>query len=388
MSRSVVGLVLVVSLLALPAAAEDERATDATAGDLVTLPAGMVVNRDYFAYGERVEISGTVNGDVYAAGGQILVDGTVNGDLLAAGGAITISGTVSQDARIAGGQIAINGPIGRSLTVAGGNVDVNDSALVGRSVVAAGGRVRVAAPVAADAKIAAGSVTVSNAVKGNLHAVTGDLRLTSKAAIAGDLTYWSQTDASIDPGATVAGVVTRKALPEHVGPKPGTLFAAVAGLLVLVKLVSFVSTLVLGLLFLYVLPRYTGSAVAVLRQRPWASLGIGFIAFVVTPAAAGILLITVLGAPLGLSVAALYLVALYVVRVFAIVWVGTAVFAWMGKQVRPVWALVIGLVLYAIATLIPFIGWFVTFLVILFGLGASLLADRALYLTAKERATV
>lgn len=387
MNPIVVGLVMLASLFARPAWAQDEH-SNAAEREVVILPADVVINRDYFAYGERVEISGTVNGDVYAAGGQILVDGTINGDLLAAGGAITISGTVSQDARIAGGQIAINGPIGRSLTVAGGNVDLNDSAAVGRSVVAAGGRVRVSAPVAADAKIAAGSVTVSNAVKGDLHAATGDLRLTSRAAIAGNLTYWSQTEASIDPGATVAGVVTRKTLPEHVGPKPGTLFAAVAGLLVLAKLVSVASTLVLGLLFLYVLPRYTGSAVAVLRQRPWASLGIGFIAFVVTPAAAGILLITVLGAPLGLLVAALYLVALYVVRVFAIVWVGTAVFAWMGKQVRPVWALVIGLVLYAIATLIPFIGWFVAFLVILFGLGASLLADRALYLTAKERATV
>ena len=51
-----------------------------------SVPAGEVINRDYFAYGESVEISGTVNGDVYAVGGQVLVDGTINGDLLAAAG--------------------------------------------------------------------------------------------------------------------------------------------------------------------------------------------------------------------------------------------------------------------------------------------------------------
>jgi uncharacterized membrane protein len=56
----------------------------------------------------------------------------------------------------------------------------------------------------------------------------------------------------------------------------------------------------------------------------------------------------------------------------------------MGKQVRPVWALVIGLVVYSIATLVPFIGWWVTWLVILFGLGASLLADRTLYRAASS----
>ncbi|MEW6681360.1 MAG: hypothetical protein AB1451_00345 [Nitrospirota bacterium] len=387
MNPIVVGLVMLAVLLARPAWAQDEH-SDAAEREVMILPAGVVINQDYFAYGERVEISGTVNGDVYAAGGQILVDGTINGDLLAAGGAITISGTVSQDARIAGGQIAINGPIGRSLTVAGGNVEVNDSAAVGRSVVAAGGRVRVAAPVQADAKIAGGSVTVSNAVKGNLHVATGDLRLTSKAAIAGDLTYWSQTDASIDPGANVAGVVTRKALPEHFGPRPGAFLAALAGLFLLAKLVSFVSTLVLGLLFLYLLPRYTGSTVSTLRTRPWASLGIGFIAFVVTPVAAVILLITVLAAPLGLMAAALFVLAIYVARVFVMIWAGAALFAWMGKPVREVWALVIGLVVYTIVTAIPFLGWIVAWGVTLFGLGAALLADRMLYLTAKERAAV
>ena len=382
MNRVAAGLVVAATLLVNPAAAQEERSVDDADREVVTLPAGTVTNRDYFAYGERVEISGTVNGDVYAAGGQILVDGTINGDLLAAGGAVTISGTVSQDARIAGGQIAINGSIGRSLTVAGGNVDLNDSGAIGRGLVAAGGRVRLAAPIEKDAKIAAGSVTVSSRVKGDLHAATGDLRLTSKAAIAGNLTYWSQADASIDPGARVEGGVVRKAVPEHLGPRPGAFLAAVARLFLLAKLVSFVSTLALGLLFLYLLPRYTGSAVSTLRTRPWASLGIGFVAFVVTPVAAVILLITVLGAPLGLMAAALFLLAIYVARVFVMIWAGAALFARMGKPIREVWALVIGLVIYSILTLIPFIGGFVTLLVILFGLGASLLADRTLYRTA------
>ncbi len=386
MKRVAVGLIVAASLLVRPAWAQDEHPNSAER-DVVTLPAGVVVNQDYFAYGERVEISGTVNGDVYAAGGQILVDGTINGDLLAAGGAVTISGTVSQDARIAGGQIAVNGAIGRNLTAAGGNVELNDPAAIGRGLVAAGGRVRLAAPIEKDAKIAAGSVTVSNTVKGNLHAATGDLRLTSKAAIAGNLTYWSQTDASIDPGANVVGVITHKTMPEYRGPKPGALIGALAGLFVLAKLVSLVSTLVLGLLFLYLLPRYTGSTVSTLRTRPWASLGLGFVALVVTPAAAGMLLLTVLGAPLALLLAVLYLAALYVVRVFVIIWAGTAMFAWTGKQVRPVWALLIGLVIYAMLTLVPFFGWFVTLFVTMLGLGASLLADRMLYITAKERAT-
>ena len=375
-------------LFVAPAAAQDEHPMKSDTEELVSLPAGAVIDKDYFAYGERVEISGTVNGDVYVAGGQVLVDGRINGDLLAAGGTVTISGSVSQDVRVAGGQIAVNGEIGRNLTVAGGNVELNESAGVKGGLVAAGGRVRLAAQVGNDARVAAGSVTVSGPVNGDLQAAAGDVRLTAKAAVSGDLTYWSQKTASIDPGATVGGVVTRKTMPEFPGPRAGTLFGVLAGIVLVAKLVSFVSTLILGLLFMYFLPRYTQSTVSTLRKRPWASLGVGFVALVITPVVALMLLITVLGTPLALMVTALYLTAIYLVRVFVIVWAGTVLFAWRGKKVREVWALVIGLLVYSVLTLIPFIGGFVTLFVILFGLGAALLADRGLYLAARGKEMV
>jgi hypothetical protein len=63
--------------------------------------AGQVVDRDYFAAGPLVEMSGTINGDLYAAGGQVLVDGQVNGDVLVAGGRVLLSGAVVQSIRVA-----------------------------------------------------------------------------------------------------------------------------------------------------------------------------------------------------------------------------------------------------------------------------------------------
>ena len=90
-----------------------------------------------FAFGETVEISGTINGDLYASGGQVVIAGSVNGDVLVAGGRVSLSGTVSQDVRAAGGQIAITGNVGRNLTLAGGNVEIASSAAVRHGVVAA-----------------------------------------------------------------------------------------------------------------------------------------------------------------------------------------------------------------------------------------------------------
>jgi cytoskeletal protein CcmA (bactofilin family) len=385
MTKLVTMVVSLVLLLGVSAGAKEDRGDASDHDTVMILPVGAVINQDYFAYGERVEISGTVNGDVYVAGGQVLVDGRINGDLLAAGGTVTIAGSVSQDVRVVGGQITLNGSVGRNLTIAGGDVDLSESATVKGGIVSAGGRVRLAAPVGSGARIAAGSVLVSGPVAGNLEVMTGDLRLTSKATVSGNVTYWSQDAASIDPGARIAGGAIRKALPEVSRPRMETVLGALAGVVIMAKLVSAASTLILGLLLIYLLPGYTESTISTLARRPAASFGIGLVALIVIPVAATMLLVTVLGLPIGLMAIALYLVAIFLVRVFVIMWLGRVLLAWRGNEVRNTWAFVVGLVVYSVLTLIPFVGGIVALAAILFGLGATLLADRSLYAAAREK---
>ena len=179
------------------------------------MPASQVVDGDYFAFGETVEISGTINGDLYASGGQVVIDGQVNGDVIVAGGRVSLSGTVSQDVRAAGGQVTIAGNVGRNLTVAGGNVEIASSAVVRGGVVAAGGSVDLAAPIGSAAKIAAGTLTIANRIDGNVEAAVGTLRIASKAEIAGNVTYWSGQEASVSEGARISGKIVRNVPPER-----------------------------------------------------------------------------------------------------------------------------------------------------------------------------
>ncbi len=385
MNTFVMVFIALSSLYIGPATAQVESSMEPKEGKIMILPAGKVINKDYFAYGERVEISGTVNGDVYAAGGQILVDGKINGDLLAAGGKVNIAGTVSQDVRIAGGQITINGKIGRNLTVAGGNVELTHPATIRGGIVAAGGSISLAAPVGKDMKVAARNLTVSNKINGSLHAAAGDIRLTSKAVVTGDLSYWSGKTASIDEGAKVGGVVTQKIPGEVFKHSSEKMWGFVAGLILFLKTISFISTLILGLLFIYFFPSYSRSVVSTISNKPLASLGSGFLVFTLTPSVVLFLLITVVGIPLALILSAAYFIGLYLVRIFAILWVGITLFERFGKKVRSGWALVIGLLIYSLLTLIPVIGAIVALFVMLFGLGAALLADRELYLAARAK---
>ncbi len=350
------------------------------------LGAGQVVHGDYFAIGPHVEISGTVNGDVYAAGGEVLVDGTVNGDVIVGGGHVTISGTVAQDARVAGGQVTIGGKIGRNLTVAGGDLQVTDSAQVHDNLLAGGGNVLLAGRIGKDARVGGGNVTVSNAIERDLTVAAGEVRLTSKATVGGILRYWNETAPSIDEGATVRGGVIHRPLPESF--KAERFREGFSGVWIVAKVVSFASTLLLGLLLIWVYPVFCRAAAVTIQERPGLSLMVGLLTVIGTPLMILICLVTVVGIPIGLILGVLSIVTLYIGRIFVMVWAGGWVLKRLSDSPSLGWAFVTGLVLYAFLSLLPVVGKLVTLLTMLIGVGALLIAKKELIVRLREQQVV
>jgi hypothetical protein len=356
-----------------PPAASPESIDGESGKSTVVLPAGKVIDEDYFTAGETVEVSGTVNGDVYAFGGRVLVKGRVNGDLLVAGGAITISGEVSQDVRALGGRVKVSGTIGRNLTVAGGNVQIADSASVGGAVTAAGGEVGISGPVGGNARVGAVGLVVSNTIGGDLKVAAREIRLAPGALIGGELAYWSPRRLVIAEGAKVLGPVVRKQPEREIRPFA---FRIAGGIGAIFKLISFVSTLVIGLLVIRLFPNFMGAAADAIRHRPLASLGVGLLIFVLVPLLVLLLFITVLGIHLALIVLALYVVSLYVSRVIAVYWAGSAVFGSRAGRGRGGCAFAGALIVYYLLTLVPVLGGIVAVLVTLLGLGAAAIAEK------------
>jgi cytoskeletal protein CcmA (bactofilin family) len=345
-----------------------------------SVAASETVEGDHFGFGRLVTISGTVNGDVYAFGGQVVVDGKVNGDLLVAGGRVSVSGNVSQDVRVLGGQVNLSGTVGRNLTAMGGNVELTPGAAVGDSVVAAGGNIHLASPVTGRARVAAGSLIVSNKLGAQLDAAVGALRVTSNAEIAGDVNYYSRREAEVEPGARIGGKLVHNPPPRLPRPSSEKIFLFFTGLGLFILLTGFTSTLILGLLSLHYLPRYHQAAAEILKTRPWASLGLGFVAAIVIPVVCAILFSMVLTIPIAVILAAAFGILLFWARIFVISRLGEAI---MGpKKGR---AFLLGLVLYYVIGFIPIVGWLFVVLVILSGLGAELLARKNFYLQARAR---
>lgn len=374
---AVVGLLPSLTLLAALAVAAADGPGDQAADrkkyperSIVIVPPGAVIDSDYFASGRTVRISGTVNGDVYAAAGEVMIDGTVNGDLLAAGGTVTVAGKVAQDIRVAGGRVTVSGAVGKDATVAGGDITLGRSGSIKESLAAAGGTISVAGPVGRDVRIMGGTFSLSDRVGGDLTAAARRIVLAPGAEVAGAFTYRSPGRAYIDEQAKIAGPVTYIPL-ERIFPSWHEVAGFVSGLFLFFKIVSYISSFIIGLLLLFLFPGFTRSAVETLKDNPWGALGVGFALFVVNPLLIVLLFISVIGVPLAFVLLALYLVSMYVARLFVILWAGRAIMQRGGKERHAVWSLVLGMLVYIVLSLTPVLGGFVALFTTLFGLGAA-----------------
>jgi cytoskeletal protein CcmA (bactofilin family) len=373
-------ILLIVFTSVSPAMAEADNSPGM--GKIVTVPSGTVIDKDFFALGEIVEISGKVNGDVYAAGKHVRVTGTITGDLLAVAEILSISGTVSQDARIAGQQITVTGHIGKNVTAGAENLEFTNSATVKGSILAGAVDVIISSSVGRDVRVGATSLTITGKVNGNVSAFAENTVLTTGSSVQGDLTYWSEKEASIDEMATVEGKIKR-ILPspphtEEDKEKPRFL----SGSYLLIKALSFLTLLVIGILIMHFFPNFNEAVITKMRERPGASLGIGFVTLIITPVVGFILFFTIIGIPFALLLLLSYPLSIYLVRIFAAHWFGSSLF---GRKMSEKWAFALGLLLFFSVTVIPYIGWLANITAVLFGLGASIMTKKDIYYSARDK---
>jgi hypothetical protein len=325
------------------------------------------IDGDYYAAGNRIDIPAPVDGDVVIAGRVLRVAGPVRGDVLAAGWRVTIADHVMDDVRAAGGEVLIDAPIDGDLILAGGDVTLgSESHVTGRAWLS-GGTVRVEGQIDRVARIAAGNVQLAGEFREPLHVIGEELHVLPGARILGPLTYEGPAPLNLSPEATVNGPIAYR--------KIGAAEARRARWPKAASSVLFAAHLFLaGFLLLILFPRLTTAAPETLRARPGQSLLVGFVLLVTLPVVALLFLISVLGIPVGVSLAAGYVVALFLGLLTTAFYVGD-IEAGLLRQPLTTTARRIAFLLAGVATLsvlrsFPFVGGWFVFLSVVFGLGA------------------
>jgi hypothetical protein len=325
---------------------------------------------DTFAAGASVRVSQSVKGDLVATGGELRIAAPVTGDLLAAGGTLRIEGAAGQDLYAAGGQVAVDGSIARNARVAGGSVSVGPQARIGGNASLAGGRIEVLGAIGGYLQAAGGQVLIDGPVAGDVDAAAGALELGPRARIGGKLRYRGGEPLKQDAAAQVLGGIERLEMPlRHRERRAGG--RAAFGVWTL-------GLMVLAAVLVAALPGASGRVLEAARTRPGWSLLAGFIALVTIPAAAVVLLATVIGIPLALLVLIDYFALLLVGYVAGGAALGDAALRrWLGARAaqkgwRALFA-ALGVLVIALLALLPWLGWLVAFLALLAGMGAMVL---------------
>jgi len=339
---------------------------------------------NYYAAGNRVDVSRPMFGDVVVAGRQIEISQPVAGDILAAGWRVSLSGRADDDVRMAGGHVAVNASVNGDLTVAGGDVTIApQSQLLGRSWIT-GGHVRVEGLANRELHIAGGTVQIAGEVRQPLTIVAEKLEILPSARILGRLDYQSPVPAAIASGATISGPVTFRRIDDREARQAHS-FRAVSTVLFAFHLT------IAGLLLLWLVPQFMTRVVDTLRAAPARSALLGFALVVAVPVASLVLMLSVLALPVGLTLAALYFIGLLAAVLAIAVFIGDVearIFkrATTTYQSRAVWLLA-GVLSLAIVRAVPVLGTLMVFMCMLFGLGALTLTGYDVYRRAHGAAS-
>jgi len=359
-------------LIALPVAAW------AAANQSIYVGPDEIISGNFIKAGNIIDINGAVNGDVIVAASSITINGPVAGDVIAAGNTIRINGVVSGSVRVVGSSVEINSSVEKNVWAVGSTVALGPEAKVGWDVYAAGANVEIKGPVAGNVLASAAGIVIANEVGKDVKVSVdkeGQIILYPQAKIGGNLTYKaaSAEQLVLKEGAQVIGQTTKT---ELTVPSKREVRGFLYGFWGFLKVMSFFSLLVIGLVLVTLIPKVVFEIRDEMIKRPQLDFGLGLIYLIIAPVLVILLIITLIGIPLALIIAFLYVISLYFAKVMVGFTLGLLIFDRLNKEKKYkgslIWPLAIGLLIFVVLTSLPFIGWLVKLILIIWALGAIL----------------
>lgn len=282
------------------------------------------------------------------------------------GAEVNILEPVAGSLHSAAGHVRVNAPVQGSLRVAAGRIEVGPDAVIGRNASLAGGEITVSGAVTNDLHAAGGKIVIDGPVGGNASVAGGTLELGPNARIAGKLKFRGG-ELRRDPAAQVDGAV------EHVSGRKHRR-ALTTGERFLRGWIWTFGLVVLAAIIAAALPGPSRRMAQELRDRPWMTPLLGFLALTAIPVAALLMMVTIIGIPLGLLAFLGYAALLLVGYVWLSVVVGGLLLDRLNAEAaaKTAWrvgAAVVAMLVLAVVVRIPFLGALVTFAALIAGVG-------------------
>ena len=321
--------------------------------------------------GAEVRIDRPVDGDLIAAAGRIHVDQPIAGDAILGAGSLDVQAPVGEDLRAAGGIVTIGNGVRGDVMIAAARIVIGRGAELHGHAWLGGSNISVGGLAFSSMKIYGRHVRIEGATYGPLEIVAETIEIGDSARIHGNLGYSSARAITISSKAQVTGTVTRTGGEAASRSETGLLAAKPLRPLLLASLFAA------GLLLYALSHNFVRRSVHILTTAPAKSLGLGTVLFFSVPPVVVLLVITIIGIPLGIFVAACHMLGLltgYLVTAFLLAEKSAQVFRRApGARTWDLLFLAAALVLLALAGSVPYAGPLVLILAAAGGMGAILL---------------
>jgi cytoskeletal protein CcmA (bactofilin family) len=352
-------------LLAAVVAPAPASAAEFRKNDTVTVGKEETVKTDLYAMGDRIRIEGTVDGDLFSFGTTVEVSGHVTGDVICFCQNLRISGQVDGNLRAMSNNITLTGAIDKSASTFTESMTIDPNGKIARNLTSFTKTLTLDGTLGRDLLTMFSKGTINGSIGGALRAKGENLTINNSASIGGPAKFEGDNPADVSSGAKLASPLEYKKM-EHKAHQRGSGFSVWT-------IIWAAAYILFGLVLLSLLPTFSREASSNV-ENVGASFGLGVLVVFAVPIAAVIACITVVGLFVGLATLFLWYGSLY----FAQIVVGATVGQWILGRVADFWGLigrmVVGIVILRLAMAVPFLGMWIKFAVVIWGMGALSLA--------------
>jgi cytoskeletal protein CcmA (bactofilin family) len=334
-------------------------------GDTVEVAKDETIKGDLFAHGHHVKIEGTVDGDLYVFCQGADIEGHVTGDVIAFAQMLRVNGKVDGNIRSFTNTTLVSGNLAKNLLTFAETVTIDPAGKVGGSVTTFVNTLTIDGGVGRDVLAFVNEASISGNIGGGIQAQGNTLRFNSGAQVNGPVKFKGNSQPEVSSGAKLATPVAFTQLEHHKRYQESGFY--------IWRLIWTAAVILFGLVLFVLLPTFARSTVDS-AERYGASLGLGVLVFFGVPIAAFIACITVVGVMIGISTFILWMTAIFCAKIV----VGAIVGQWLLGRTRDTWQLigrmVVGVIVLRVVEMIPFLGFWIRFGVLLWGMGAISLA--------------
>lgn len=332
-----------------------------------TLASGETVHTDLIVSADSTRIDGDVDGDLIAFSRSVTVNGHIKGDVIAFSQELRVNGPVDGNVRAFVQMLQLNSTVGRNVMAWAGDVNLDESAKVGGTMTLGAGHAELRGALTGDLLAFLGDMDINGSLGRNAMIHAGHLTIGSNAVIAGQTKAMLRQQPDVSGSAKLGSPIEVTIQKHEHGPSYSSARYYVH------QCLKWGASFLFGLVLLFLMPGFFVDATSACNKYAPA-IGFGVLFLFAMPIAAVIACITVVGLGVGISSLMLWLIILYSAQVFVGAWLGEKILGAGTGAGAALGRLALGLLILRALRMLPYLGGWIGFAVIIWGMGAVALA--------------